>query len=304
MSKKREEKISTGYTVKADTEQGILKAYVSIFGIEDDSWMNDIIEPGAFKKTITERGPGGANKIRVLWMHQFREVIGRPLLLEEHSRDLLPEVIREKYPLASGGLYAETQLVMEVQRAREAFALYRDGAMDEWSIGFDPIDERFDEIDKRTIRRLREIKLWEYSPVTWGANPATATVEIKSGLLNLIHEIKNEHPEYDDQKLIRALVERMGTASVNTSEVFVISDAQKNILNLMDAIKIEHPDYNELQLIEAVEKRLSPDPVIVAPEQVEPPRGNDDHGKWVASRRSKINLCESELHFLKGRYGY
>lgn len=304
MSKKREEKISTGYTVKADTETGILKAYVSIFGIEDDSWMNDIIEPGAFKKTIAERGPGGANKIRVLWMHQVREVIGRPLLLEEHSRDLLPEFIREKYPLASGGLYAETQLVMEVQRAREAFALYRAGAMDEWSIGFDPIDERFEDTDKRTIRRLREIKLWEYSPVTWGANPATTTIEVKGELLNMLQEIKTAHPEYDDQKVIRELSERLGIALVIAPAEAVIPEAQKNILNIMDAVKSEHPDYNELQLIQAVEKRLSPDPVIPAPEQEPPPRSNDDHGKWVASRRSKINLCESELNFLKGRHGY
>lgn len=281
MSRKREEKISTGYTVKADSATGILKAYVSIFGIEDDSWFNDIIEPGAFKKTIAERGPGGSNKIRVLWMHAIREVIGRSLLIEEHPRDLLPEHIREKYPLASGGLYTETQLVMDVQRAREAFALYRDGAMDEWSIGFDAIDERWEEIDKRQVRRLREIKLWEYSPVTWGANPATATVEVKNKVLALLDRIKSEHPEYDDRQLLQAAERRIAPepdslvripnekpeektqvpVEINLKQNDALKQSAAVLLEETNAlfaqVKAEHPDYGDLQLIQAVEKRLS-----------------------------------------------
>jgi len=207
--RQREEKICTGYTVKADTETGVIESYVNIFGIEDDSWMNDVVHPGAFKKTIRERGPFGTNKIRVLWMHTVREVIGKPMLLEEHSRDLLPEIIRERYPLASGGLFTKTQLVMEVQRGREAFALYKSGAMDEWSIGFEPIEEKFEEVDKRTIRHLKEIKLWEYSPVTWGANAATTTVSVKNNLQVLLEETKLAHPEFNDSELLRAAEERL-----------------------------------------------------------------------------------------------
>src|SRR5690606_33758584 len=32
----------------------------------------------------------------------------------------------------------------------------------------------------RTVRNIREIRLWEYSPVVWGMNPATSTVAVKS----------------------------------------------------------------------------------------------------------------------------
>lgn len=337
MSKKREEKISTGYTVKADTESGILKAYVSIFGIEDDSWMNDIIEPGAFKKTIAERGPAGSRKIRVLWMHRIGEVIGKVLVLEEHPRDLLPEHIRERYPLASGGLYAETQLIMDVQRGREAFALYRDGAMDEWSIGFDPIDEKFEEIDKRVIRRLKEIKLWEYSPVTWGANPATATVEVKSNIIALLDEVKAEHPEYDDLTLLKSVEQRLlpvekvknHETEVDEVESSTPAESQKTILALLDEVKAEHPEYNDYELIQAVEKRLAPqqdvieseqqnepeakqavepEPAVAEPEQAQaelpkadepPPLVNAVQGKWVASRR--IQLRELELALSRGQ---
>lgn len=338
MSKKREEKISTGYTVKADTESGILKAYVSIFGIEDDSWMNDIIEPGAFKKTIAERGPAGSRKIRVLWMHRVGEVIGKVLVLEEHSRDLLPEHIRERYPLASGGLYAETQLIMDVQRGREAFALYRDGAMDEWSIGFDPIDQKFEEVDKRVIRRLKEIKLWEYSPVTWGANPATATVDVKSNILTLLNEVKSEHPEYDDLTLIKSVEQRLlpdEKVKISEPEVEATGAAtepqtQNTILALLDEVKAEHPEYTDYELIQAVEKRLAPKQDVIEPEQpivpeakqnIEPeaavaepeqlqaelppaeeppPLVNAVQVKWVASRR--IQLRELELALSRGRH--
>lgn len=209
MARAREERTFQGYTCKADVESGVIEAYVNIFGIEDDSWMNDIVHPGAFKKTIRERGPAGSNKVRVLWMHSVREVIGRPLLLEEHGRDDLPDVVKVRYPKATGGLFAKTQLVLGVQRAREAFELYRNGAMDEWSIGFEPIEEKFEEVDKRTIRHLKEIKLWEYSPVTWGANPATTTVSVKSNLLTMLEEVLKEHPEFSDRQLISAVEKRL-----------------------------------------------------------------------------------------------
>lgn len=178
-TRNREERNFPGYTVKADADNGIIEAYVSIMGIADDSWLNDIVEPGAYLKTISERGPAGSNRIRVLWQHSTRDVIGFPLLMEEHSREQLPASVLSKYPKATGGLFTRSKLVMDVQKGREAFALYKSGAMDEWSIGFDTVDSWFEDIDKVTFRHLREIRLWEYSPVTWGANPATTTVSVK-----------------------------------------------------------------------------------------------------------------------------
>lgn len=323
-NRKREEKISTGYTVKAEAETGILKAYVSIFGIEDDSWFNDIIEPGAFKKTIAERGPGGSNKIRVLWMHSMREVIGKVLRLEEHSRDMLPDYVRDRYPYASGGLYAETQLVLGVQRGREAFELYKAEAMDEWSIGFDPIEERFEERDKRTIRILKEIRLWEYSPVTWGANPATTTVEVRGNMLAMLNEIKAEHPEYDDYQLLQAAEQRLAPVSpepvikektqvpvgidLTSKASFLLEETSA----LFETLKAEHPEYDDLQLIKAVEERLSPKQVIepepmveveailAQPELIAPPLVDSDNWKWAASRR--IKLRELELSLTRGHH--
>lgn len=175
----KELKIFPGHTLAMDPETGIVEAYVSVMGILDLDDPPDLIEMGAFTKSVSERGPVGANRIRVLWQHSWQEVIGRPIALVEHNRDMLPEAILAKYPEASGGLFAKTQFILDVQRGREAYALYAAGAMDEWSIGFDAINSIWEKQEGATFRRLKEVRLWEYSPVTWGANPGTVTTSVK-----------------------------------------------------------------------------------------------------------------------------
>ena len=176
----RETKTFPGYVLKADEDTGIVDAYVSIMGIIDEDIPPDMIELGAFTKTIQERGPAGTNKIRVLHQHTWDEVIGKPTVLVEHGRDQLPADLLEKYPKATGGLFARTQFILDVQRAREDFALYKAGAMSEWSIGFDTLDSEPDKTeDGVSFRRIKGVRLWEYSPVTWGANQATTTTNVK-----------------------------------------------------------------------------------------------------------------------------
>lgn len=202
-----------GYTIKANSENGIIDSLVSIMGIADMSWKNDIVEPGAYKKTIAERGPQGIKKIRVLNQHTIKEVIGKPLEMEEWPRYKLPENVLIQYPNASGGLRCLTQLEMRVERVRDIFYLYESGCMTEWSIGFDPIVARDEIIDRTSYRHLFEIKLWEYSPVTWGSNDATITVEVKNNLQMFLEETILSHPEYNDSELLRAVEERLSPRS-------------------------------------------------------------------------------------------
>lgn len=169
------------FTKAMDAETGIIEAYVSIFGIPDLDRPPEVIQMGAFAKTIQERGPAGARKIRVLRQHRWTDVIGVPLLILEHTRDMLPPELLALYPDATGGLFTQTKFVMDVQFGRETYALYKAQAMDEWSIGFDRLQyEMLRNDDGDEYCQTKEAKLWEYSPVTWGANPATTTTDIKS----------------------------------------------------------------------------------------------------------------------------
>ena len=182
-NKAKETKTFPGYVLKADEDSGIVEAYVSIMGIIDDDIPPDLIELGAFSKTIRERGPAGIRRIRVLHQHRWDEIIGKPLVMAEHDRSQLPNSVLERYPEATGGLFTQTQFVLDVQRAREDFALLKAEAANEWSIGFDTMDSEWDQDEEgNEFRRIKEIRLWEYSPVTWGANPGTVTTDVKEAV--------------------------------------------------------------------------------------------------------------------------
>jgi len=56
--------------------------------------------------------------------------------------------------------------------------LYRDGVITEHSIGFEIIKSEMAE--NKEYQLIKEVKLWEYSSVTWGANENTPVVGMKS----------------------------------------------------------------------------------------------------------------------------
>ena len=135
---------------------GIVVLYAAAFGNIDAH--GDIFAPGAFSKTIQEQGPAGADRIKHLWMHWPDDIIGKPLELEQDDVGL--------------------KVVSKVSRTtlgRDAIILYEDGVITEHSVGISTIGR-----DDDTPAIIKEARLWEYSSVTWGANPLTPTVDVKS----------------------------------------------------------------------------------------------------------------------------
>jgi HK97 family phage prohead protease len=175
-------KASPAFLVKADESTGVVEAIVSVFGVVDLG--RDIIHPGAFSKSIVER----AGKIRVVDQHNTHSVLcvlGKPLALREVGRDELPAEVLLRYPSAKGGLWTKTQYLLNTPEGLGAFQRIAAGAIDEYSIGYEALDVDYGEVETDTgkvrVRNIRTIKLWEYSPVIWGMNPATATVGVKNG---------------------------------------------------------------------------------------------------------------------------
>ncbi|MFA4974586.1 MAG: HK97 family phage prohead protease, partial [bacterium] len=101
------------FEIKELTDLGVFEGYASVFGNVDAG--GDVVERGAFAKTLKERG----SKVRVCHQHDWKDVIGKPLELREDDR----------------GLYVKAQLVLDVQRAREDYALMKAGALTDLSIG-------------------------------------------------------------------------------------------------------------------------------------------------------------------------
>jgi uncharacterized protein len=154
--------------LKAEGDEGRMTAIVAVFNNVDSG--GDVIEPGAFKGAMGRRRPKG------VWMHDFRQ----PIAYTDHLTELqpgnprLPESIREL-----GGLEVKATFNLDTQRGRESFSDIRRGIIDEFSIGYNALRHERDE--KREVRILKTIDLYEWSPVLAGMNPLTALVDVKSG---------------------------------------------------------------------------------------------------------------------------
>ncbi len=140
---------------KAITEEGEFKGYASRFGIKDS--YRDIIEKGAFEKCLKKRGVEG---IKMLWQHNREEVIGVWTEMREDSK----------------GLYVEGQLLLDVQKGKEAYTLMKAGAIDAMSIGFQTIKSTE---DKTGIRRIMQADLREVSLVTFPALDSATITGVK-----------------------------------------------------------------------------------------------------------------------------
>lgn len=175
-----ERKTIRSKALKTDEAQGIVEHLIAVCGNIDLG--NDRIKSGAFTKTITEQGL----KVRVLDQHRRDTILaalGRPLSLREIGRDELPADVLAEYPEATGAVLARTQFLMDTPEGKGAFIRIAEGAVDEYSFGYDALDTTFETVkieDKeRTVRNLWTLKLWEYGPVLWGMNQATRTLDAK-----------------------------------------------------------------------------------------------------------------------------
>jgi HK97 family phage prohead protease len=129
---------------------------------------NDMIKKGAFTKSIQERGPDSPSnrKIAFLRWHDWEKPIGKFLTLEEDDF----------------GLFAVSQLGTS-QMGEDAFRDYTDGIIREHSIGFQYIQDKMRWIDDSTLPsqgyyQISELKLYEGSAVTFGANSETNVVDV------------------------------------------------------------------------------------------------------------------------------
>jgi HK97 family phage prohead protease len=139
--------------VEAD---GSFHGYASLFGETDLN--RDVVLPGAFGKSIRQRGAAG---IRMLFQHDPASPIGVWREVREDAR----------------GLFVSGRLMPEVAKAREVLALMRAGAIDGLSIGFRTVRGRTDA--KSGVRRLIEVDLWEISVVTFPMLPAARVSAVK-----------------------------------------------------------------------------------------------------------------------------
>lgn len=156
--------------ISIDDAKGIVECFVAGVGNKDS--VGDIVLSGAFTESLKRRKP------RVVWGHDWNHPIGKVLEIYEvpPNDPRLPAKMRRA---GIGGLYARVQFNLKAEKGREAFAnvsFY--GEEQEWSIGYKTLDAIYD--NSRQANLLREVELYEVSPVLHGANQLTGTISIKA----------------------------------------------------------------------------------------------------------------------------
>ncbi len=139
-------KNSYQFEIKSLAETGVISGYASVFNVEDSHC--DLITSGAFSNSIINHKK--LKNIKLLWQHQ-----------QEYPIGIIENISEDQY-----GLHIEAKLLLEVDKAREAYALIKAGAINGLSIGFEV--EKYHHI--KNVRIITQINLWEISLVTFPAN--------------------------------------------------------------------------------------------------------------------------------------
>lgn len=168
------------FRFKADAsnlDDGEFAGYASTFGNVDT--YGDIIQKGAFARTLPSFKENGL----ILWQHQMRVPIGKPIEAYEDEKGLF---IRAK--------------ISDTAAGRDCLTLMRDGVVRKMSIGFDSLGyQMLSEAEARMIlgdrydaafkalgwwadgfRLLTDIELYEVSPVSLPANDQADITSVKA----------------------------------------------------------------------------------------------------------------------------
>ena len=147
--------------IKDADSNGMIRGFASTFGNIDLGM--DVVDKGAFKKSIKE----SKGLWPILADHNPTKQIGWNLRAEEDEK----------------GLYVEGKLDLNVQDAREKYSLAKSaqdlGAKMGLSIGYMTVKAEPDR-DKPMVRRLKELKLFEYSIVTFPMNTEAMITNMKA----------------------------------------------------------------------------------------------------------------------------
>jgi len=192
--------------IKQISDEGYFSGYGSVFDVVDD-W-DDVIVRGAFAETLQSKTPV------MLWQHDSAEPIG------VYERVYEDEI----------GLWVEGRLLLDLEKGREAYILLKNRAIRGLSIGFLPIVWEDEMRNRKKIRVIKSIDLWEVSLVTFPANKKAVVDEVKTvrGLENLLRDVGYSRAE------AKAALAAIRADSQRDAEA---EEAKKAALNLISKMR-------------------------------------------------------------------
>lgn len=210
------------FRMDADGDGLHFSGYAAVFDSpsEDLGGFTETIAPGAFKRSLNAR----RDDIKMFLNHNWDILLASRKAGSLHLKE-------DAY-----GLHAEAEFV-DTAEARNVSALVKRGDIHAMSFGFRPVET--ESLDGGKQQRLREVKLFEVSPVTaWPAYRATsASVRHLADLVQV--------PEDDVSAALRALTASDGT----------LTEEQRDLLTR--AVSARSPKPIETPLLLAARERLA-----------------------------------------------
>lgn len=197
-------------TVKdVDTTSRRVKVAISKMGNLDLD--NDIIDHGAYNRTINNRGPKGANLVYHLTDHRA-------------DTDKMIAKFGELY--VDGDYLVGVTNIPKTTKGNDYLELYETKNISQHSVGFRTIQsEPVNAGTAREYRLIKEIFLYEGSAVLWGANPETNTISVGKSITK--REAEKDFFETLKQVNNLAKLFRHGSLTDEAFELVEIQLAQK-----------------------------------------------------------------------------
>lgn len=170
-----------------DEDKHVIEVKFASFGNVDSD--GDLLVKGCFAKSINDRGPGSSTnrKIAFLWQHDMRDPIGKILKIEERE----------------DGAYATVQLsdFDAVPNAKRAYYQLQEGTLNQFSFGFNYIWDKMEYDEEKDAFIIMEVKLYEISVVTMGANEETEYVGEIDDMKAFVRDLKEKNlAKYNELK--------------------------------------------------------------------------------------------------------
>ena len=162
MSEQKEVK-NIDFELKEDKESlGEVKAVFSVFNNIDSD--GDVVLPGAIKSGFN------SGDVPMVWAHKWDMPIGKGKIKQDNDMATF-----------------EGKFFMDTESGKEAYNLVKSmGDLQQWSFGFRVMDSEYGKFKKdandegEDVRYLKDLEVYEVSPVLVGANQETFTMAIKS----------------------------------------------------------------------------------------------------------------------------
>ncbi|WP_344603935.1 NUDIX domain-containing protein [Streptomyces glaucus] len=157
--------------------------------------MNDLIVPGAFKRTLASR------PVKTVWHHGWKDPVGVVVEVEEWMPGDPRFASIPGWPPEAGALVATVIYNLRTRQGRDAYEQVRqwhEHQQAAFSIGY-RVPTEGATLRGDGVRVIHDLDLFEVSPVLHGAHPLTRSLEVKSvtGHEGLEYKSTPSHLEID-----------------------------------------------------------------------------------------------------------